>query len=236
LDTSDYEFKHVMMTFSTLKINTAEFSRTDFFTSKFSVVYHRVPKRLLDLVIALFSLFLLSPVFLILAIAVRFTSKGPVIYKQIRVGRHGKPFVMYKFRSMIENAEMKGPALSSYGDVRITSLGRFIRKTKLDEIPQFFNVLIGDMSMVGHRPERQFYINKIVAKDSHYLQLLKNKPGITSLGQVHYGYAENVDEMLERLKIDLLYLNKCSFLEDIKILTSTTLLVLHIVRFNQKKL
>jgi len=182
-------------------------------------------KRIMDIVASLFAIVLLSPVYLFTTIGVLLTSRGPIIYSQERIGLHGKPFRMLKFRSMYKNAEKGTPKLSSKHDPRITSFGRFMRKVRLDEIPQFFSVLIGDMSLVGPRPERQFFIDQIVVKAPHYRLLSKIKPGITSWGQVKYGYAENVDEMVERLKYDLLYLENMSIAMDIKILIYTVLIV-----------
>ncbi len=182
-------------------------------------------KRLMDIVASLFCLVVLSPVFLFTAIMVKLSSKGTVLYKHERIGLHGKPFMMHKFRSMYVDAEKAGPQLSSKDDPRITPWGRFMRKVRLDEIPQFFNVLLGTMSLVGPRPERQFYIDQIVEKAPHYLLLQKIKPGITSWGQVKYGYAENVDEMVERLKYDLLYLENMSLAVDLKILIYTFLII-----------
>ena len=158
-------------------------------------------KRLIDIVAALIALTLLFPVFVFVAIGVRFSSKGPVIYSQKRVGIHGHTFKMHKFRSMFSDAEKDGPQLATKDDDRITRFGRYLRKVRLDEIPQFFSVLKGDMSLVGYRPERQYYIDKIVEKAPEYRLLFKIKPGITSWGQVKYGYAENVDQMVERLEI-----------------------------------
>jgi exopolysaccharide biosynthesis polyprenyl glycosylphosphotransferase len=183
-------------------------------------------KRLIDITASLFVLIVFSPVYIIVGLIVKFTTPGPIIFAQERIGIHGKPFNIYKFRSMYIDAEKHGPALSSERDPRITKFGRFMRKTRLDEIPQFFNVLIGDMSLVGPRPERQFYIDKIVEKASHYNHLLKVRPGITSWGQVKYGYAENVDQMVERLKYDILYIENMSLYVDIKILIYTVLIVL----------
>jgi len=182
-------------------------------------------KRIMDIVASLFAIAILSPVYLFTTLGVLITSKGPIIYSQERIGLHGKPFRMLKFRSMHKNAEKRTPKLSSKHDPRITSFGRFMRKVRLDEIPQFFSVLIGDMSLVGPRPERQFFIDQIVVKAPHYRLLSKIKPGITSWGQVKYGYAENVDEMVERLKYDLLYLENMSIAMDIKILIYTVLIV-----------
>ncbi|KAA3648537.1 MAG: sugar transferase [Bacteroidetes bacterium] len=183
-------------------------------------------KRTIDIVASLCFLILFSPLYLIVALAVKFTSPGPVFFSQERIGLHGKPFMIHKFRSMYVNAEKAGPALSSEKDPRITKFGRFMRKTRLDEIPQFFNVLIGDMSLVGPRPERQFFIDKIVEKASHYNHLLKVRPGITSWGQVKYGYAENVDQMVERLKFDIIYIENMSLMVDFKILIYTVMIVL----------
>lgn len=178
-------------------------------------------KRLLDVVFSLVAILLFLPVFIILSIAIVSTSKGPVLYKQERIGRFGKPFYIYKLRSMIAGAENGTPALSSSNDNRITKIGRFLRKTHLDEIPQFYNVIVGDMSLVGPRPEREYYIRKIVEQAPHYTHLHKLRPGITSWGQVKYGYASNVKEMLERLPYDMMYLKNISLYIDFKILIYT---------------
>lgn len=183
-------------------------------------------KRILDVVISLFVLIFFSPVYLITALIVKLTSKGPILYSHERIGIHGKPFRIYKFRSMYTDAEQSGPALSSKDDKRITPFGKFMRKSRLDEIPQFYNVLIGTMSIVGPRPERQFFIDQIVQKAPHYRHLHKVRPGITSWGQVKYGYAENVDEMIERLKYDILYIENMSLAVDFKILIYTVLIVI----------
>jgi len=183
-------------------------------------------KRVGDIVVSLLALVLLSPLFLITAVIVKSTSPGPVFYAQERIGYRGKPFKMHKFRSMYVDAESAGPALSSDDDPRITPFGRIMRKYRLDEIPQFYNVLKGTMSLVGPRPERQYFIDQIVERAPEYLLLQKVKPGITSWGQVKYGYAENVDEMVERLRYDLLYLENMSIATDIKILLYTVLIIL----------
>lgn len=183
-------------------------------------------KRLMDIVFAFVALVLLSPVFLVTAIIVKCTSPGPIFYAQERVGYRGKPFKMHKFRSMYVDAEAAGPALSTDDDPRITPFGRIMRKYRLDEIPQFYNVLRGTMSIVGPRPERQYFIDQIVQKAPEYVLLHKVKPGITSWGQVKYGYAENVDEMVERLRYDLLYLENMSIATDVKILLYTVLIIL----------
>jgi exopolysaccharide biosynthesis polyprenyl glycosylphosphotransferase len=182
-------------------------------------------KRIIDVAAALLALTVFLPVYLIVALGVKLSSKGPVFYSHYRIGLHGKPFRIHKFRSMYVDAERNGPALSSENDPRITPFGRFLRKTRLDEIPQFFNVLIGEMSLVGPRPERQFFIDQIVAQAPHYRHLHNVKPGITSWGQVKYGYAENVEQMIERLKYDLLYIENMSLYVDFKILIYTVLIV-----------
>jgi exopolysaccharide biosynthesis polyprenyl glycosylphosphotransferase len=183
-------------------------------------------KRILDIFSSLFVFTLLSPVYLITGIIIKTTSKGPVFYSHERIGLKGKPFMMHKFRSMYINAESGTPLLSYEDDPRITPFGRFMRKVRLDEIPQFFNVLKGNMSLVGPRPERQYFINEIVKKAPHYRLLHKVKPGITSWGQVKFGYAENVDEMVERLKYDLLYIENMSLATDLKILLYTMIIIL----------
>jgi exopolysaccharide biosynthesis polyprenyl glycosylphosphotransferase len=184
-------------------------------------------KRIIDVTASAIAILILSPVYLALAVAIRSTSPGPIIYRQERIGKFGKPFVIYKFRSMVADSEKNGPALSSKTDARITPLGKFIRKTHLDEIPQFFNVIKGDMSLVGPRPERKYYIDQIVRKAPHYTHLHKLRPGITSWGQVKYGYASNVEEMLERLPYDMLYLKNISLYVDFKILIYTMINVFH---------
>jgi len=184
-------------------------------------------KRIIDVVTSFFSLILLSPVYLFLIIGVKLSSKGPVLYSHERIGRYGKPFTIYKFRSMYSNAESSGPALSSHNDSRITGFGMFMRKMRLDELPQFYNVFIGDMSLVGPRPERQHFIEQIIKTAPHFNHLQKVRPGITSWGQVKFGYASNVDEMIERLKYDILYIENMSLLVDLKILIYTIKTILN---------
>jgi lipopolysaccharide/colanic/teichoic acid biosynthesis glycosyltransferase len=140
---------------------------------------------------------------------------------QERVGKNEKPFYIYKFRSMFVDAEKLGPQLSSSDDPRITKWGRLIRSTRLDEIPQFWNVLIGEMSVVGPRPERQHFIEQIIKKSPDYKKLFSVKPGLTSIGQVHYGYAENVEQMRQRLRYDLLYLDNVNFNHELDIIAKT---------------
>lgn len=183
-------------------------------------------KRTIDVVVSIIAMIMLIPLYIFTAVGVMLSSKGPVLYSQERVGIRGRPFKMHKFRSMYADAEKTGPQLSSEDDPRITPFGKFIRKVRLDEIPQFYTVLKGDMSLVGPRPERQYYIDQIVKRAPHYRLLLKVKPGITSWGQVKFGYASNVDEMIERLKYDILYIENMSIAMDLKILINTILIVL----------
>ena len=188
--------------------------------------WQKSTKRVLDIIFSTIAIILLLPIYLFLTITVKYSSKGPILFKQKRIGRHRKEFNIYKFRSMINNAEKNGPQLSSSTDPRITPIGKFMRKTRLDEIPQFINVLKGEMSIVGPRPERQFYINQIMEKAPHYRHLEKVKPGITSWGQVKYGYAENVEEMISRLKYDVLYVENMSLSLDFKIMFYTIIIIL----------
>jgi len=183
-------------------------------------------KRFMDKTISFIALLILSPLFLIVAIIIKATSKGSVIFKQERIGKGEKPFMIYKFRTMYTDAEKNGPQLSSTQDSRITPFGKFLRRTRIDEFPQFYNVLIGDMSLIGPRPERQFYIDQIMERAPHYKHVLKVKPGITSWGQVKYGYAENVDQMIDRLKFDVLYLENMSLSLDFKIMAYTIFIIL----------
>ncbi len=182
-------------------------------------------KRIIDVIASIIAMILLIPVYLFVAVGIILTSRGPVIYSQERIGLNGAPFKMHKFRSMYADAEKNGPQLSSDNDPRITPFGRFLRKVRLDEIPQFYTVLKGDMSLVGPRPERRYFIERIVQKAPHYRLLHKVKPGITSWGQVKYGYASTVEEMIERLKYDLLYIENMSLAMDFKILIYTALIV-----------
>jgi len=183
-------------------------------------------KRFLDVSFSIFVLIAFSWLYVLIALLIKLGSKGPVFFNQERIGIHGRPFLIFKFRTMHLDAEKTGPALSSASDPRVTPLGRFLRKVRIDEMPQFFNVLLGDMSIVGPRPERKFYIEKIVVKAPHYKHLQKIRPGITSWGQVKYGYAENVEQMIDRLKFDILYVENMSLLLDFKILVHTVLIVL----------
>lgn len=187
--------------------------------------WQRVCKRTFDIIAAVTALILLFPVYVFAAIKVKLSSPGSIFYKQLRVGRFGKKFYIYKFRSMVMNAEASGPALSSDEDPRITRWGKVMRKWRIDELPQFVNILKGEMSLVGPRPERQYFIDIISKTHPHYKYLHKVKPGITSWGMVQFGYAENVDEMLERMKYDLLYIENCSLALDVKIMLYTFLVI-----------
>ena len=183
-------------------------------------------KWLFDKVFSLCVLILLSPLYAYLAIMVKRNSPGPVFFRQERIGYRGKPFMIYKFRTMFSNASKEGPLLTARDDKRVTTFGRFMRKYRLDEIPQFWNVLRGDMSLVGPRPEQRFYIEQIVRKAPYYYLLHNVRPGITSWGMVKYGYAETVDKMIERLDYDILYYENMSLVLDIKILLYTIQIVL----------
>lgn len=203
-----------------------------FGTPLVEVSHHLMPawqqnlKHFTDIILSFLALIILSPLFLVLIIGVKISSKGPIFYKQDRIGRNGKPFTIFKFRSMFVDAEVNGPELSSKDDKRVTKFGRFMRKSRLDEIPNFINVLRGEMSLVGPRPEREYFISRIVDRAPQYTQLLKVKPGITSWGQVKYGYAENVDQMLRRMKYDLLYLENMSLYVDVKIMIYTLMTII----------
>jgi exopolysaccharide biosynthesis polyprenyl glycosylphosphotransferase len=183
-------------------------------------------KRLFDVVVSIVSLIFLAPLLIFIALKVKLSSQGPVFYLQERIGHRGKPFNIIKFRSMVQDAEKNGPALSSENDNRITAWGKIMRKWRLDELPQFINVLKGDMSLIGPRPERQYFIDKMSERAPHCKQLQRVKPGITSLGMVKFGYAENVDEMIERLKYDIIYIESQSLILDFKILIYTIITLL----------
>ncbi|HVX51764.1 MAG TPA: exopolysaccharide biosynthesis polyprenyl glycosylphosphotransferase, partial [Chitinophagaceae bacterium] len=178
-------------------------------------------KRLLDVCLSIISLILLSPLLLFIAVKTKLSSRGPVIYCQERVGCKGKPFTIYKFRSMYDQSEKNGPQLSAEDDTRITPWGKIMRKWRLDELPQLWNIIKGEMSLVGPRPERMFYIKQISQFTPYYRYLLKVKPGLTSWGMVKFGYASSVAEMVERMKYDLVYIENISLLLDIKIMLYT---------------
>lgn len=183
-------------------------------------------KRMMDVAFSILALVLLAPFMLLIAILVKVTTPGPVFFRQERIGLGERPFKIIKFRSMVADAEHNGPQLSSTSDPRITKIGRFLRRIRMDELPQFWNVLKGDMSLVGPRPERQHFIDAIMLVAPHYRHLHKVRPGLTSWGQVKFGYAENVDQMVRRLKYDILYIENMSLAVDLKILAYTILIIL----------
>lgn len=186
--------------------------------------FERNTKRLGDMLIAGISLIVFSPLFLTCYIAVKREDGGPAIFKQERIGRFGRPFYIYKFRSMRVDAEKHGPALFGHEqDTRLTKIGKFLRSHHLDELPQLWNVLIGDMAFVGPRPERKFYIDQIMEKDPRYTFLYQIRPGVTSYATLYNGYTDTLDKMLRRLELDLYYLENRSWLFDAKILMNTFL-------------
>ena len=179
-------------------------------------------KRITDFVIAAISLVVFSPLFLVCYIAVRREDGGPAIFKQERLGRFGRPFYIYKFRSMRVDAEKDGPALYQHErDDRMTKVGKFLREHHLDELPQLYNVLIGDMAFIGPRPERKYYIDQIMEHDPRYRYLYQIRPGVTSYATLYNGYTDTMEKMLRRLELDLYYLEHRSWWFDIKILFKT---------------
>ena len=189
-------------------------------------IFYPLLKISLDYAVSIVCLVLLSPLVLILSLTIFISGGGPILYSQKRTGKDGKIFEIYKFRSLKLGIVEDYNLITSKNDNRITPIGRFMRKYKLDEIPNFINVLKGDMSVVGPRPEQGYFIDKIVLKAPEHLKLLKIKPGITSWGQVKFGYASTVDQMIERHKYDLYYLENRSFAFDMKIIFHTILIVL----------
>lgn len=182
----------------------------------------RNTKRIFDFVVAAICLIIFSPLFLICYIAVRKEDGGPAIFKQERIGRFGRPFYIYKFRSMRVDAEKNGPALYQHeSDDRMTNAGKFLREHHLDELPQLWNVLIGDMAFIGPRPERKYYIDKIMEHDPRYRYLYQIRPGVTSYATLYNGYTDTMEKMLRRLELDLYYLEHRSWWFDFKILAKT---------------
>lgn len=184
--------------------------------------FGRFLKRGFDIVCSILGLIVMSPAFVVVYCAIKREDGGPVIFSQERIGFHGQPFILYKFRSMKVTAESDGkPALYRKGDHRLTHIGRFLREHHLDELPQLWNVLKGDMSFVGPRPERKFFIDKIMAEDPHYELLYQLRPGLFSYATLYNGYTDTMEKMLERLRMDLEYLSTRSLWMDLKIIYLT---------------
>jgi polysaccharide biosynthesis protein PslA len=194
--------------------------------NKRNMTLQTIMKRLLDIIISISAMIILLPLIIYVAVRVKYSSQGPILYLQERVGYKGKKFTIRKFRSMYVNAETNGPRLSMNNDHRITPWGRVMRRWKLDELPQLWNVLVGEMSIVGPRPEREYYIRQLKMKEQPFEQLLEVKPGITSLGMINFGYADNVAGMVERMKYDQVYLQKRSLSLDMKIMVRTLRIIL----------
>lgn len=185
-------------------------------------------KRAFDIVASATGLIILSPLFAIIALQVKLGSKGPVIYSQERIGLYGLPFAIYKFRTMVADAEAEGvPQITHDNDPRITKIGKWLRKYRLDELPQLWNILRGDMSIVGPRPERPYFIEKIMTEAPYYCLLYKVRPGLTSWGPIRVGYTDTMEKMIERLNCDIVYVENMSLLLDLKILFFTTSVIFH---------
>ena len=182
-------------------------------------------KKLIDFTVAILAFIILLPVGLIIAYLIKRNSAGPILYKQERIGQYGKPFIIYKFRTMYDNAEKNGPQLSSHDDTRTTPVGKVLRKYRLDEIPQFINVLRNEMSLVGPRPERKYYANQLIAKKPEYRYIYKVQPGITSLALVRFGYASSIEDMIRRFRYDLIYIQNFSLMLDFRIIIYTVLTI-----------
>ena len=192
----------------------------------------RAIKRLFDVLCSFFGLVVLSPVFLIVYISLRLQNDGSVIFRQERIGYKGKPFNIYKFRTMRIDSETGGkPQLASKGDARLTKVGKFLREHHLDELPQLFNVFVGDMSFVGPRPERQYFIDQIKANNPDYDYVYLMRPGLTSMATIYNGYTDTFEKMLKRLEMDLEYLQKRSLWLDIKLIFTTFLYIVNGKKF-----
>ena len=183
-------------------------------------------KRAFDVLVALCGLLVFSPAFVVLYFVIRHEDGGPAIFRQERIGRGGRPFMLYKFRSMTVTAEKDGPALYVKGDKRLTKVGRFLREHHLDELPQLWNVLKGDMAVVGYRPERQFFVEKIMAVNPDYERLYEMRPGLFSSATLYNGYTDTLEKMLERLRMDLEYLGNWNLWLDIKIIFLTSMSII----------
>jgi len=189
--------------------------------------WERITKRWFDVIASMLAILVTLPVTLYVALRIWFIDKGPVFYTQERLGQYGTPFRILKFRSMYMNAESSGPQLTTENDPRITPIGKIIRKYRIDELPQFLNVIMGDMSIVGPRAERKYFADRIIRIAPYYRHIFKVQPGITSLGMVKYGYASTVDEMVKRLKYDIIYMENMNVMLDFKIMIYTVLTVIY---------
>ena len=184
-------------------------------------------KRFFDIVCSLIGIIFFIPAYIVIYIILKITSRGPAIFKQERIGKGGKPFDIYKFRTMVPNTEEDGiPLLAEVNDERLTTLGKYLREKHLDELPQLWNVLRGDMSFVGYRPERKYFIDKIMTQRPDYAELYRMRPGITSMATLYNGYTNTMEKMIRRLDMDLDYLNNFSLLLDMKIVANTFLSVI----------
>ena len=178
-------------------------------------------KRAMDIVLSIIALIITSPLLCFCAIGIKRSSPGPVFYKQERIGLYGKPFDIIKLRTMYVGSEQEQPMLSNPNDKRVTPFGRWLRKYRIDELPQFVNVLLGEMSLVGPRPERKYYIEQIVKEAPYYCLIYKIRPGLTSWGPIKIGYSDTVEKMIERLNYDIIYMDNMSLKTDLKILLYT---------------
>jgi exopolysaccharide biosynthesis polyprenyl glycosylphosphotransferase len=185
-------------------------------------------KRAFDMAVSAAGLIILSPLLAVIAILIRCSSKGPILYRQERIGKYGIPFTIYKFRTMIDHAEADGmPQITHDNDPRITAVGQWLRKYRLDELPQLWNILCGEMSVVGPRPERAFFIQQIMAEAPYYCLLYKVRPGLTSWGPIRVGYTDTIEKMIERLNCDIVYVENMSVLLDLKIMFFTIGVIIH---------
>ena len=201
---------------------SASIDKKDRYAMKKPALLHRFIKRLLDLLLSFTGIVLISPIFIFVLLLQWCTTPGTAFFRQERIGKDGKPFHIIKFRTMQLDAESDGPQLVNIqNSSRFTRCGQFLRKHHLDELPQLWNVLVGDMSFVGYRPERAFFINQIMEKDERYAMLFAIRPGITSKAAIYNGYTDTMEKMLRRLEIDIDYLNHFSVWTDIKIILLT---------------
>ncbi|WP_298297886.1 sugar transferase [Hydrotalea sp.] len=213
------------MFYKTLEIKLAKKAEYTHQHQNKRVLYYAA-KRSTDIILSFLALILLLPLIIFISIKTKISSPGSIFYCQERMGFRGIPFTIYKFRSMYADAEKNGPQLSSNDDQRITTWGKIMRKWRLDEIPQLWNIIKGDMSLVGPRPERQFYTSQLIEIVPNYAALFLVKPGLTSSGMIEFGYASNITEMVERAQYDLAYVQKRSFFLDIAIILKTFFIII----------